>query len=96
MAMSLSMQLEEVEYELQMRKTVYPRLITRGTLRKSEADFHIQRLEAVKKTLEWLQENEVQIKEGLALLRQAATADGLVSARDGNAGDAIAGAAPGP
>ena len=65
MAMSLSMQLEEVLYEIGMRQTVYPRLIQRKTLRQSEADFHVERMQAVAKTIEWLIANEQKIKAAL-------------------------------
>jgi hypothetical protein len=65
MATSLSMQLEEVEYELRMREAVYPRLVTRKTLRESEAKFHIERMEAVAKTLRWLIVNQDEIKKAM-------------------------------
>ena len=65
MAMNLSQQLEEVQYELDMRRAVYPRLIRRGTLRQSEADYHIKRMEAVKNTLTWLMEHESEVKSAL-------------------------------
>lgn len=70
MAMSLSQQLEEVEYEMQMRRTVYPRLVARGTLRQAEADYHINRMEAVANTLKWLMANEEIIKSAIARTKE--------------------------
>lgn len=63
---SLRAQIEEVEYELGMRRKVYPGLVRRGKVRQGEADLHVERLEAVLKTLQWLQANETRVREGSA------------------------------
>jgi len=66
MKISLSQQIEEVKRELAYRGNVYPRLVSSGKLRKGEADYHVERMQAVLKTLEWLEQNETRIKEMLA------------------------------
>jgi hypothetical protein len=63
MKFSLAHQIEEVEREIALRKSVYAALVASGKMRQSIAEFHLQRLEAVRDTLLWLQRNEVRIKE---------------------------------
>jgi len=58
--MSLAQQIEEVERELKLRREVYPRMIAKGALRQSVADYHMQRMQAVLETLRRLQENAVE------------------------------------
>ena len=62
MALSLSQQIEEVQRELRFRRDVYPRQVSSGKLRKSEAEYHMARMEAVLTTLQWLERNEAKIK----------------------------------
>jgi hypothetical protein len=64
--LSLVAQLEEVDFELDMRRRVYPGQVKRGGMRESVANEHIRRMEAVRATLAWLQENETKIKEALS------------------------------
>src|SRR5260370_18627451 len=59
---SLAAQIEEIEREIELRIRVYPRLISKGEMRKSVADYHMERMRAVLHTLEWLQKNEARIK----------------------------------
>ena len=59
---SINQQIEEVQRELDQRARVYPRLISAGKLRRSHADYQTQRMEAVLRTLEWLRDNEGEIK----------------------------------
>jgi hypothetical protein len=54
MTFSLRQQIEEVEREIALRKRVYPKWITRGKLRRSEADYFMGRMEAVLETLQKL------------------------------------------
>ncbi len=54
MTITLNAQIEELEYELRMRASVYPRLVRRGKLRAGEAELHTQRMEAALRTLRWL------------------------------------------
>jgi hypothetical protein len=53
---SLSQQLEEVERELALRSRVYPRMVSKGQIRQSEAEYHMQRMESVAETLRGLVE----------------------------------------
>ena len=66
MKISIGAQIEEVDRELVLRRRVYPNLVRKGEMRESVAALHIQRLESVRATLEWLQENEIRIKQALA------------------------------
>jgi len=63
---SLSQQIEEIDWELARRKNDYPRLVSRGKLRESEADYQMERLRAARATLEWLQGNEDFVKWAIA------------------------------
>ena len=54
MRITLRAQIEEIEYELDKRREVYPRLVRRGKLRSGDAELHMQRMEAALKTLRWL------------------------------------------
>lgn len=61
MKISLAQQIEEVERELKLRATVYPRMVASGKLKQKYADFHVERLQAVLDTLKWLNENRTRI-----------------------------------
>lgn len=63
---SLNQQIDEVEHELSMRKRVYPGLVSRAKLSQVKADYHMDRMRAVKATLEWLRDNEAEIKRRVA------------------------------
>ena len=63
---SLNQQIEEVEHELSMRDRVYPNLISKGKLSRSKADYHVERMRAVRATLQWLADNEAAIKQRVA------------------------------
>ena len=65
MKISIAQQIEEVDRELALRKRVYPVEVSRGRMRKSIADYHVARLEAVRNTLAWLQANEAKIEGAL-------------------------------
>jgi hypothetical protein len=41
---TLRQQIEEVERELKLRESVYPRQVSSGKMRQSVADFHIGRM----------------------------------------------------
>ena len=62
---SLAQQIEEVQRELDYRKTVYPRMYAKGTLRTSVGQYQEQRMQAVLETLLWLKKHEQQIREGM-------------------------------
>lgn len=62
MRFSLAQQIEEIEREIAMRLEVYPRQVTRGTMRQSVADMHIDRMRAVLITLQWFQKHEAKLR----------------------------------
>lgn len=57
MPVSINQQIEEVERELQLRRTVFPRLVAKRRYSQSEADYLMRRMEAVLDTLRWCREN---------------------------------------
>jgi hypothetical protein len=59
---SLSQQIEEIERELLHRRSEYPRLVSREKLRQAVADYQMERLEAARASLKWLQQNEGFVK----------------------------------
>lgn len=59
---SLNQQIDEVDRELVQRAAVYPRLVSANKLAQSKADYQMARMQAVKRTLEWLRNNEGAIK----------------------------------
>ena len=59
---SLVAQVAEVEREIHMRKKVYPNFVKYGKMKQEESDYHMGRMEAVLRTLKWLQVNEAKIK----------------------------------
>lgn len=59
---SLAQQIEEVDRELDQRGKVYPNLIRRGKLSRAQADYHVDRMKAVRATLLWLQAHEAEIR----------------------------------
>lgn len=65
MKVFIGAQIQEVDRELVLRRRVYPNLVRKGEMRESVSALHIERLEAVRATLEWLQLNEVRIKQAL-------------------------------
>jgi hypothetical protein len=62
MTISLNQQIDEVKRELKMRSEVYPHMVNSGKLRQSVADYQVERMRAVQKTLEWLQRNEEKVR----------------------------------
>ena len=66
MKRTLRAQIEEVEYEIAMRRKVYPGLVARGRIRQAEADEHVLRLECALDTLRWVQKNEAVIKYAMS------------------------------
>lgn len=68
----LAQQMAEVRYELDMRRRVYSGRA--GGMSDSEKQLHLAQMQAVLETLLWLQENEANIRKGLALLKEAENA----------------------
>lgn len=62
MVRSLKAQIAEVEAEIEMRKRVFPGLVSRRTMKEAEADYKIETMRAVLATLQWLERNEAKIK----------------------------------
>lgn len=63
--LSIGQQIEEVEYELAQRERVYPRIVAKEPRRRSEMAYHVARMEAVKRSLEWLRDNRPAIVEAM-------------------------------
>lgn len=63
MSHSLSVQINECRAEIKRRKSDYQRLVSNGKMRRSEAEYHIDVMEGVALTLEWLAHNENRIKQ---------------------------------
>ena len=62
MKTSLTAQIAEVEYELAQRASVYPRIASSHPARRSELELHTERMKAVWATLDWLRENETDVR----------------------------------
>ena len=69
MTISLKMQIEEVSRELVKRSDVYPRMVRQGKMKQGQADYLIDRMKAVRDTLEWLARNETAIREYVSTRR---------------------------
>lgn len=62
MKFSLNQQIEEIEREVRLRESVYPRQIAEGKMRQSIADYHLGRLKAALATLQWVRDHEAAIR----------------------------------
>jgi|TARA_A100001391_G_scaffold50885_1_gene30975 hypothetical protein len=62
---SLAAQIMEVDYELDMRRGVYPRRVNAGKMKQAEADLHVGQLSAVRGSLVFLQANEATIRAAI-------------------------------
>lgn len=60
---SISQQIEEVEYELEQRKKVYERIISNHPSRRSELAYHTLRMEGVLESLQWNRDNRADVIE---------------------------------
>jgi hypothetical protein len=63
---SLEAQISEVDRELAMREKVYPGWVKSRKMREQEAEYHLNRMRAVKATLEWLRDREDLLKQRLS------------------------------
>lgn len=59
---SLRQQIAEVDRELRMRATVYPRLVRKGEMRQSESEYLIDLMQGVKATLEMIEQHEDAVR----------------------------------
>lgn len=63
---TIGAQIAEAQRELSMRQTVYPGLVGRGKMRQGEADHHIDLQRSIIKSLEFLRDNETDIRAYVA------------------------------
>lgn len=63
MKASLISQIAEVQNEIEQRGKVYGRLVSKGKMRQSEADYKINLMKNVAETLLFLQRHEKLIKD---------------------------------
>jgi len=63
---ALHAQIEEVDRELRLRKDVYEIAISKGKMRRSVADHHLDRMEAVRRHARVAAGHEAMIKARLA------------------------------
>jgi hypothetical protein len=66
MKVSLVSQIAEVQTEIQKRGEVYGRLVSKGQMRASEADYKIGIMKSVAQTLIWLQRHEETVRKAVA------------------------------
>jgi hypothetical protein len=71
MKVSLIGQITEVDREISLRERVYPEQIRRGKMRQAEAELLIGRMQAVRASLAFLQENEADIRAMVAARKAA-------------------------
>lgn len=71
---SLNQQIDELDREIEQRRTVYPRLVAQGKLRESIAAYQTDRLKAARTTLAWLAEHETTIRAAIAAASAKETA----------------------
>lgn len=60
---SLRQQIEEVDHELDQRASVYPRMVAKRKLGESAAQYHVDRMKAVRRSLSWLNDNLDTIRQ---------------------------------
>src|SRR5262245_61805311 len=59
---SLGLQIKEIDREIALRRSVYPGLVHKRKMTQSVADMHVEIMGAAKRSLEWLQTNEAEIR----------------------------------
>lgn len=69
---SLGQQIAELRREIGLRAAVYPGLVTRGKMRRAEADYHLAVMQAALRTLLFVQRH----REALVRLADEAEAAG--------------------
>lgn len=72
MGISLTGQIQEVEREIALRHNVYPRQVSKGDLKQATADLLIERMEAVRTTLVWLQKHEAVVRAAVDAQKKVA------------------------
>lgn len=75
MKVSIGSQIDEVKRELEERERVYSRLIASRKLRPSVAEYQMDRMRSVLATLEWIRDNETDIRAAVAAIKERRKAD---------------------
>ena len=73
MKVSLIGQITEVDREIALRQRVYPEQIRKGKMRQAEAELLMSRIQAVRASLMFLQDNENDIRRMIADRRAQAS-----------------------
>lgn len=60
---TIDAQIEEVEREIETRIRVYGRWVESGKMRQSIADFHLDRMRAVLRTLKWVRHHAEKLRD---------------------------------
>lgn len=80
----LDRQIAAAEREVALRRNVYPHRIATGKMTQAEADRHIAEMEAVAKTLRWLQANEAVVRGAIDWVRGRPEVQALLEAFPGS------------
>jgi hypothetical protein len=72
MKVSLIGQIAEIDREIALRQRVYPEQMRKGKMRQAEADLLMQRIQAVRASLMFLQEHENEIRAMIAAKKTVA------------------------
>jgi hypothetical protein len=73
---SLALQIAEIEREIGLRQSVYPRQVAAGKLHQSAADLQIEKLKAAWATLQWVLANEADVRAFVAAKAEARNQEG--------------------
>lgn len=65
-------QITEIDREIAMRESVYPRQVSAGKMRQAEADMLMERIFAIRATLVFCREHEADIRDYIASKKAAA------------------------
>ena len=72
MKISLVGQIAEIDREIALRQRVYPEQIRKGKMRQAEAELLMQRIQAVRESLLFLQKHEADIRGMIAAKKAVA------------------------
>lgn len=68
---SLVTQVAEVDREIEMRASVYPGRVGAGKMREAEAEYQLDTMRAVRRTLQWVADAEPEIRALIEARREA-------------------------
>lgn len=60
-------QIAEIDREIAMRVSLYPRQVAAGKMKQGEADMLMDRIQSIRNTLMFCRENEADIREYMAV-----------------------------